>query len=188
MPVSFTGKLICIFYYTHFYAIYYLFFFSPVRLLYCTTHYCLAGWLAFVLGDSAYSSVCWCLKHSSPLLSGWVWALLCLQLVRILSIKTATLHHDRWISQSPPFFSITYAEAANAIGPPLMIIGILFAGFYIKIGSLPIVANWVPYFSLFRWTFEVRQTLALFILILIWNVDFSYFQCDRMQLIQRVYW
>ena len=56
--------------------------------------------------------------------------------------------------------SIAHAEAANAIGPPLMIIGILFAGFYIKIGSLPIVANWVPYFSLFRWTFEVTQTLA----------------------------
>ena len=37
-----------------------------------------------------------------------------------------------------------------------MIIGILFAGFYIKIGSLPIVADWVPYFSLFRWSFEVR--------------------------------
>ena len=36
-----------------------------------------------------------------------------------------------------------------------MIIGILFAGFYIKIGSLPIVADWVPYFSLFRWGFEV---------------------------------
>ena len=45
-------------------------------------------------------------------------------------------------------------EFANAFGPILMIIGILFGGFYIDIGSLPIVANWIPYFSMFRWTFE----------------------------------
>ena len=50
----------------------------------------------------------------------------------------------------------SHAEAANAVGPPLMIIGSLFAGFYIKISSLPIVADWVPYFSLFRWAFEVQ--------------------------------
>ena len=56
----------------------------------------------------------------------------------------------------PTFHFFIFTEAANAIGPPLMIIGILFAGFYIKIGSLPIVADWVPYFSLFRWSFEVR--------------------------------
>jgi hypothetical protein len=54
---------------------------------------------------------------------------------------------------------IVVTEAANAVGPPFMIIGILFAGFYIKISSLPIVANWVPYFSLFRWTFEVRNQM-----------------------------
>jgi len=45
-------------------------------------------------------------------------------------------------------------EAANALGTPLLIIGILFGGFYIDIGSLPIVANWVPYFSILRWAFE----------------------------------
>ena len=45
-------------------------------------------------------------------------------------------------------------EFANAFGPILMIIGILFGGYYIDIGSLPIVANWIPYFSMFRWTFE----------------------------------
>ena len=58
---------------------------------------------------------------------------------------------------------LIFLEAANAVGPPLMIIGILFAGFYIKIGSLPIVADWVPYFSLFRWGFEVRQCLLSFV-------------------------
>ena len=45
-------------------------------------------------------------------------------------------------------------EAASAIGPPLMVIGILFGGFYIDIASLPIVANWIPYFSFIRWAFE----------------------------------
>jgi len=45
-------------------------------------------------------------------------------------------------------------EAATAIGPLFMVIGILFGGFYIDIGSLPIVANWIPYFSFLRWAFE----------------------------------
>jgi hypothetical protein len=58
MLVSFIGESICIFYYIHFYAIYYLFSFTTVRLLYCTTYYGLTGWLAFVLGDSAYLSEC----------------------------------------------------------------------------------------------------------------------------------
>jgi hypothetical protein len=35
-------------------------------------------------------------------------------------------------------------EAASAIGTPLIIIAILFGGFYITIDSLPIVANWIP--------------------------------------------
>lgn len=45
-------------------------------------------------------------------------------------------------------------EAANAIGPPFLIIGILFGGFYISVRSLPIVANWIPYISFIRWSFE----------------------------------
>jgi ABC-type multidrug transport system ATPase subunit len=45
-------------------------------------------------------------------------------------------------------------EAANAFGPILMVIGILFGGFYLNVGSLPIVANWIPYFSIFYWTFQ----------------------------------
>jgi ABC-type multidrug transport system ATPase subunit len=45
-------------------------------------------------------------------------------------------------------------EAANAMSTPFMIIGILFGGFYINVKSLPIVANWIPYMSLFRWGFQ----------------------------------
>lgn len=45
-------------------------------------------------------------------------------------------------------------EGANAIAPPFLVIGILFGGYYINIKSLPIVANWIPYISLFRWTFQ----------------------------------
>ena len=56
--------------------------------------------------------------------------------------------------------AVPTVEAANAVGPPLMVIGILFGGFYIDINSLPIVANWIPYFSFIRWAFQVR---ALFL-------------------------
>ena len=45
-------------------------------------------------------------------------------------------------------------DAANAIGPPLMIVSILFGGFYINIDSLPIVANWIPYISFVKWAFQ----------------------------------
>ena len=45
-------------------------------------------------------------------------------------------------------------DAANALGPPLVIVGIIFGGFYISIDSLPIVANWIPYLSMFKWSFE----------------------------------
>lgn len=69
-----------------------------------------------------------------------------------------SLFNAIFTAHCPLLFCLVISEAANAIGPPFMIIGILFAGFYIKIGSLPIVANWVPYFSLFRWTFEVSTT------------------------------
>eukprot|EP01038_Epipyxis_sp_PR26KG_P006015 gene6015-8285_t len=46
------------------------------------------------------------------------------------------------------------ADAAAGVGTPLLIIGILFGGFYISVSALPIVANWIPYVSLFRWTFQ----------------------------------
>lgn len=45
-------------------------------------------------------------------------------------------------------------EAATAIAFPLLVIGILFGGFYISVDNLPIVANWIPYFSIIRWGFE----------------------------------
>jgi ABC-type multidrug transport system permease subunit len=45
-------------------------------------------------------------------------------------------------------------EAASAFGTPLVIVGILFGGFYISVNSLPIVANWIPYFSIFKWGFQ----------------------------------
>lgn len=45
-------------------------------------------------------------------------------------------------------------EVANVVGPPVIIVLILFSGYYINIGSLPIVANLVPYISFIKWTFE----------------------------------
>jgi len=45
-------------------------------------------------------------------------------------------------------------EAANAAGPPAIIIALLFGGFFINVNSLPIVANWIPYVSFLKWTFE----------------------------------
>jgi len=45
-------------------------------------------------------------------------------------------------------------EVANVIGPIVIVITLLFGGFYINISSLPIVANWVPYASFMKWTYE----------------------------------
>ena len=45
-------------------------------------------------------------------------------------------------------------EIALALGPPTIIIALLFGGFYINVDSLPIVANWVPYTSFLKWTFQ----------------------------------
>lgn len=45
-------------------------------------------------------------------------------------------------------------DHASAIGIPLLILSILFGGFYISIDSLPIVANWVPYITIFRWAYQ----------------------------------
>ena len=47
-------------------------------------------------------------------------------------------------------------EAANAAGPPAIIIALLFGGFFININTLPIVANWIPYLSFLKWTYEGR--------------------------------
>jgi ABC-type multidrug transport system ATPase subunit len=45
-------------------------------------------------------------------------------------------------------------EIANALGPPFLVIAILFGGFYINIESLPIIADLIPYFSFLKWSFE----------------------------------
>lgn len=45
-------------------------------------------------------------------------------------------------------------ETATALGIPLNIVGILFGGFYININALPVVADWIPFFSIFRWALQ----------------------------------
>jgi len=45
-------------------------------------------------------------------------------------------------------------EAALAVGPLIVIIMILFGGFYIDVESLPAVADLVPYLSIMRWSFQ----------------------------------
>ena len=49
-------------------------------------------------------------------------------------------------------------EAALALGPPCIIIALLFGGFYINLSSLPIVANLIPYVSFLRWGFAALCT------------------------------
>ena len=45
-------------------------------------------------------------------------------------------------------------EAANALGPPIVIVLLLFGGFYINIESLPLGSRWVCYISLLKWAFQ----------------------------------
>jgi hypothetical protein len=45
-------------------------------------------------------------------------------------------------------------EAASALGVPILILCVLFGGFYVSINALPIVANWIPYISIFRWAYQ----------------------------------
>ena len=49
-------------------------------------------------------------------------------------------------------------EAALALGPPCIIIALLFGGFYINLSSLPVVANLIPYVSFLRWGFAALCT------------------------------
>jgi ABC-type multidrug transport system ATPase subunit/ABC-type multidrug transport system permease subunit len=46
------------------------------------------------------------------------------------------------------------ADFASGIIVPIVIIPLIFGGFYINLDSLPIVANWVPYASFLRWAFQ----------------------------------
>jgi len=50
--------------------------------------------------------------------------------------------------------AVPTVEAALALGPPCIIIALLFGGFYINLSSLPIVANLIPYVSFLRWGFQ----------------------------------
>lgn len=47
----------------------------------------------------------------------------------------------------------TSLDAAAALGVPMLIIAVLFGGFYIDIGSLPFIADIIPNFSIIRWGF-----------------------------------
>jgi ABC-type multidrug transport system permease subunit len=69
-------------------------------------------------------------------------------LIMMYQVLTA-LSLGLWISCIAPS-----AEVANSLGLPAVIIALLFAGYYINIESLPIVANWIPYFSFIRWSYE----------------------------------
>ena len=46
------------------------------------------------------------------------------------------------------------ADAATEMGIPTLIFSILFGGFYISINSLPIVADWIPSITIFRWAYQ----------------------------------
>jgi ABC-type multidrug transport system permease subunit len=43
---------------------------------------------------------------------------------------------------------------ANALGPPIAIVFIIFGGFYINSASLPMGSQWVQYISYIKWAFE----------------------------------
>lgn len=89
-------------------------------------------------------------------------------LILVFEVLTAT-SLGLWISSAMPSI-----EAANVLGPPAVIIALLFAGYYSKhfsnflfnsffslltflvnVNSIPIVANWIPYLSFIKWAFEV---------------------------------
>lgn len=69
-------------------------------------------------------------------------------LIMMFEVLTA-ISLGLWISSAAPSF-----EVANGLGTPAIIIALLFAGYYINIESLPIVANWIPYFSFVRWSYQ----------------------------------
>jgi hypothetical protein len=45
-------------------------------------------------------------------------------------------------------------ESAKAVSSALLTVNNLFAGFYINIASLPIIARWIPFLDFFFWTFN----------------------------------
>jgi ABC-type multidrug transport system ATPase subunit len=67
----------------------------------------------------------------------------------ILSVSVCSVALGMLVSAVMPTF-----EAAIGVGPLIVVVMILFAGFYIDINSLPEVANLVPYISILRWSFQ----------------------------------
>mmetsp|Transcript_8531 Transcript_8531/g.7643 ORF Transcript_8531/g.7643 Transcript_8531/m.7643 type:complete len:481 (+) Transcript_8531:366-1808(+) len=54
---------------------------------------------------------------------------------------------------------------ANALGPPFLIILMLFGGFYINTSSLPQGSAWVTYISYIKWAFQVFLILSYLFLL-----------------------
>eukprot|EP00607_Mallomonas_marina_P004883 CAMPEP_0182437988 /NCGR_PEP_ID=MMETSP1167-20130531/85430_1 /TAXON_ID=2988 /ORGANISM="Mallomonas Sp, Strain CCMP3275" /LENGTH=574 /DNA_ID=CAMNT_0024631123 /DNA_START=83 /DNA_END=1804 /DNA_ORIENTATION=+ len=47
--------------------------------------------------------------------------------------------------------AVPNVDAAQATGPPIIIIMVLFGGYYINLATIPAVANWLPYVSIIKW-------------------------------------
>ena len=67
----------------------------------------------------------------------------------ILSVSMCAISLGMLVSAVMPTF-----EAAIGVGPLVVVVMILFGGFYIDINSLPEVANLVPNLSIMRWSFQ----------------------------------
>jgi len=89
-----------------------------------------------------FGSIIYGLAHLNPPQFGYFLLILMLEACTAISLGLA-------VSALVPT-----VEAANAAGPPVVIIALLFGGFFINLDSLPIVANWIPYLSFLKWTFE----------------------------------
>lgn len=50
---------------------------------------------------------------------------------------------------------------AMALGPPILVVLLLFSGFYINSDSLPLGSRWVQYISFVKWAFEVCCSISL---------------------------
>jgi ABC-type multidrug transport system ATPase subunit len=67
----------------------------------------------------------------------------------LISVSITSVSLGLLVSAVMPTF-----EAAVAVGPLIVVMMILFGGFYIDIESLPPVADLVPYVSIMRWSFQ----------------------------------
>ena len=62
----------------------------------------------------------------------------------------------------------------NALGPPILIILLLFGGFYINSGSLPEGSTWIQYISFLAWGFKVSRRVHRMIIIYSFRMTFEY--------------